>query len=164
MLKEKPKPHKPVVHKEGNYLSGYREEIPLDMYRYFNINPMYGVSTRAKEELKYIYNWASREAEDIGDVLQNINGIQMRMGQAPAWDKNYTRIYNYLRIKEDSERYRTARQKLENQRRNDMRRWREEEKKRIEKEAKERNSYKPEIDKLDKQINKLEKIQQVYER
>jgi len=69
--------------------------IDLEICHYFNVNP---VERDADPQLRYVNDWAKNGAEGIGEALQRIRDIELKVGQPALDETRLSRIYNYVRM------------------------------------------------------------------
>ena len=92
-------PSKPVTQAPPPPSINSKQEIlPMEMYRYFNVNPISKDRT-VEKYLGTIYKWASKDSQTLGDSLLKIRDIERKVG-TPSFDEHrYTKIYNYIRMR-----------------------------------------------------------------
>lgn len=72
-----------------------RGENPVhpEMYKYFNANPV-----NTDEKIKLVNAWAFSEAGSLGEALQKVRKLEIRLG-APALDETrVSKLYNWIRM------------------------------------------------------------------
>lgn len=110
------KPTEPIVHThttEGVTTHTF-DDIPIDIYRYFN-QDLSGVEDRTKDKFKDIYDWAKTKVEEltIGNILQVISNLEMKLGQPGYSETRYDKIWNWVKISKNIDNLLQKRQTLE---------------------------------------------------
>ena len=82
--------------KEGMGTVQY-QEVPMDVYRHFNID-IGSVDTKEVEKLKAISGWAFKDVDSIGDGMQKIRSLQMKLGSPHLRDKSWDKVFNWVSI------------------------------------------------------------------
>ena len=82
--------------KEGMGTVQY-QEVPMDVYRHFNID-IGSVDTKEVEKLKAISGWAFKDVDSIGDGMQKIRQLQMKLGSPHLRDKSWDKVFNWVSI------------------------------------------------------------------
>jgi len=73
------------------------EEIPVDVYRHFDLN-MGLVESKDIDELKAISSWAFKDAETVGDAMLNIRNLEMKLGTPTGHESRINRVSNWVRL------------------------------------------------------------------
>lgn len=79
--------------------------IPFEVYQYFGVSAE-ELDNKESEELKTIFEYASRDSSDIGDVINTISKLELRLGQPDLDESKINRIFNYASLKLQSDRIR----------------------------------------------------------
>lgn len=98
MLKEVPiaRPD-PVINTTPSPSVGVPDQLPMEMYHYFNENPAY-LDRNTGRYIGEIYSWAKKDAKTLGDVMGKISTLENKMGQPKLDETRTSRIYNYVRM------------------------------------------------------------------
>ena len=70
------------------------DKISLEVYRYFNLNPVDGVDSH----LKAVNNWASTSSKGIGDMLRKIRNLEIKLGQPKLGESRLSKLSNWIRL------------------------------------------------------------------
>ena len=87
----KPETHEGLV----GVVSGKR--IHSEIYNYFNLNP---AEYKDNEQLKTINSWASKGVGNLGEALQKISNLEVKLGQ-PTDGTRLSKLYNWIRVSEN---------------------------------------------------------------
>lgn len=73
------------------------EGIPVEFFEFFDVD-MRALDTRAKVQLKELFDMSKDGCKDMGDVVTKISEIDRKLG-APAFNESrYGRVWSYLKI------------------------------------------------------------------
>lgn len=72
--------------------------VPLEMYRFFNINPAENNRDNVKY-LKEIHSWAAKDTDNrVGDTFAKIRILENKLGVPRIGETRQTKMYNWIRV------------------------------------------------------------------
>lgn len=89
------------ITKDPNGVFQY-EGIPIDVYRYFD-TPMETVVGKDADKLREVAKWAFEDSETVGDALQRIRSLEMRLGTPDNGNSRFDKIYTWVRMQRNIE-------------------------------------------------------------
>lgn len=80
----------------GSVVSGF-ESVPFEVYRFFNANPSQ-IQTDDIKQIKTVYKWSLEGSNGLGDAVNKIRNLEVKLGQPAVGESRYTKLYNYIRV------------------------------------------------------------------
>ena len=91
-----PKPeHTHILTGDGNTLR--YAEIPVDIYRFFSID-LGTVEEKELSKLKDISDWAFNGVETLGDGLQKLRSLEIKLGTPKSGESRQDKIWQWVKI------------------------------------------------------------------
>lgn len=95
----------PNTNAQPSGVAGYEwQGIPIDIMRHFNVE-LGTVPPKDIQQLKDITNWAKSKVDEptIGNVLQKISKIQSQLGSPALNEKQYSKIWQWVKLQSITE-------------------------------------------------------------
>ena len=87
----------PVMKDIGGAYTPHFAEVPLDIYNFFGEVP--GTpSGKTFERMKAVANWAFGDGSTLGEGLQKLKSLEIKLGQARLGENKLQRIANYVKL------------------------------------------------------------------
>jgi len=73
------------------------DQIPIDVYRFFNVN--LGTMDKTEiTELQEISKWAFNDSETVGDALVKLRNLEMKLGLPSGKETRQQKLSNWVRM------------------------------------------------------------------
>lgn len=88
--------YKPVENTLGITTVQY-DDVPIDMYRFFDV-PMDMADKKTKGELRDISSWAFYDMDTLGDGLQKLRSLEIRLGVPSGGERRHSKVWNWVQM------------------------------------------------------------------
>lgn len=95
----------PTGNPQPSGVAGYEwQGVPIDIMRHFNVE-LGTVPPKDIQQLKDITNWAKSKVDEptIGNILQKISKIQGQLGSPALNEKQYSKIWQWVKLQSITE-------------------------------------------------------------
>ena len=81
----------------GGVFTPMVSDVPVDIYNFFNIPP-FSLESKELDVLREVRDWAFGDGSSLGDGMQKLKDIEIKLGHARLSDGKLSKIHNYITL------------------------------------------------------------------
>ncbi len=71
--------------------------VPIDFYQFFGV-PMDKATIKDKKELSDMYSWGKENNKSLGDMMQSLRDLELKLGQPPIGMRRQSKLWNHMKL------------------------------------------------------------------
>jgi len=83
------------VHSTPPSTMSQERQTPMEMYRFFNLNP---AMNEGNDKLEAVRDWAFEKGSNVGEALRQIRNLETKLGQPAVGETRLDKLSNWIRV------------------------------------------------------------------